>query len=91
MYRSEFSLAKLLVFFDFVTMKPVLNLASMTKAEKLQAMEELWQDLSRVEEDVESPEWHLDVLKDREARLDKGEDEFMSWESAKEELRKRKK
>jgi len=72
-------------------MKTVLKLDTMTKAEKLQAMEELWQDLSRVEDEVESPDWHLEILKQRESQLKEGKDEFIPWEKAKEELRKRKK
>ena len=61
----------------------------MTKAEKLQAMEELWRDLSKPEEEFESPAWHGDVLKERETNLREGKDEFIPWEQAKEELRKR--
>jgi len=72
-------------------MKTVLKLDTMTKAEKLQAMEELWQDLSRAEEEIDSPDWHLDILKERESMLNEGKDEFIPWETAKEELRKRKK
>jgi len=30
-------------------------------------MEELWQDLSKPEEKFESPAWHEDVLKERNA------------------------
>ncbi len=70
-------------------MKTVLNLNSMTKVEKLRAMEELWQDLSGSEEEIDSPNWHLDVLEDRESKLKEGKDEFIPWEAAKEELRDR--
>ena len=53
-------------------------------------MEELWADLSRTEEGVESPDWHRAILEERETQLGHGKDHFVSWESAKEELTKRK-
>ncbi len=71
-------------------MGTVLKLDSMTTAQKLQAMEELWDDLSRSEEGVESPDWHRVILEERESQLGQGEDHFVSWEAAKEELSKRK-
>jgi hypothetical protein len=72
-------------------MKTVLQLNTLTRAEKLRALEELWKDLSRPEEDYESPPWHGDVLKAREKSLNAGEDEFVPWEEAKRILRERKK
>ncbi len=72
-------------------MKTVLDLEKLTKAEKLRAMEELWQDLSEPDEEFESPAWHGEVLKERESRLREGKDEFIPWEDAKRELNKRRK
>jgi hypothetical protein len=62
-------------------MNATLPLEKMTVAEKLQAMEELWADLSR-DENFESPAWHGKILKAREAEKD-----FMDWETAKKQLR----
>jgi hypothetical protein len=36
--------------------------------EKLQAMEALWEDLSREPDRIESPSWHQDLLKETESR-----------------------
>ena len=55
----------------------------MTLAEKLQAMEELWADLSR-DENFESPAWHGEILQKRAA-----EENFVDWETAKKQLRAR--
>jgi hypothetical protein len=66
-----------------------LPLEQMTTAEKLQAMEALWADLSRDEANVPSPSWHEGVLKEREARLKSGEETALDWEAAKHELRER--
>jgi len=62
-------------------MSATLPLEKMTVAEKLQAMEELWEDLSRGDK-FESPAWHAEVL---EAR--RGETNFVDWEHAKRQLR----
>jgi hypothetical protein len=61
----------------------------MTTAEKLRAMEVLWADLSRNEENIQSPSWHGHVLEEREARVKSGQDKFIDWEAAKQELRDR--
>jgi len=68
-------------------MEATLPLDKMSVAEKLRAMEMLWADLSRNEADLESPAWHKDVLRDREARIKSGKESFMDWETAKKQLR----
>jgi hypothetical protein len=55
-------------------MKPALPLDKMTVAEKLEAMEQLWDDLCRAPEEVPSPAWHAEVLAEREQRLHEGKD-----------------
>lgn len=64
-------------------MTVALPLEQMTVAEKLQAMEALWADLSR-NGALESPAWHEDVLRARA-----GEENFVDWETAKQQLRSR--
>jgi hypothetical protein len=70
-------------------MKTTLPLDSMSTAEKLRAMEAIWEDLSHNEEQVESPAWHEQVLKEREALLNSGKESLVDWESAKKRLRGR--
>ena len=70
-------------------MPATLPLNEMTVAEKLQAMEALWEDLSRNADALESPEWHRDVLEKRERRIASGESRFSDWEQAKADIRKR--
>ncbi|MEN9575372.1 MAG: hypothetical protein RL514_3227 [Verrucomicrobiota bacterium] len=69
-------------------MNATLPLASMTTAEKLQVMEQLWEDLCRDERQVASPAWHGDVLAAREARVARGEGRFSDWEEAKARIRR---
>ncbi len=64
-------------------MNTVLDITRLTRAEKHQVMEELWEDLSRPETKYESPEWHGEVLRAREADISAGKDEFVPWEEAK--------
>jgi len=70
-------------------MQIALPLEKMTIAEKLQAMESLWSDLTRHEETFESPAWHGKVLRERAARVRDGKESFMPWEKAKKQLRNR--
>ncbi len=63
-----------------------LNIKSMSNVEKLRTMELLWDDISRNIPDMNSPGWHVDILKEREAKLEKGEDSFVNWKEAKSEI-----
>ena len=71
-------------------MNTILDMGRMTRTEKLRAMEELWQDLSRADDEYPSPEWHGEVLREREAALNSCEDTFVPWADAKKILRERK-
>lgn len=70
-------------------MSKTLPLKEMTLREKLAAMESLWDDLTRCPESVESPTWHKDILDERRQRVAEGEAQFMDWETAKTEIRKK--
>ena len=61
----------------------------MSLPEKLQMMEALWDDLSRVPDALESPEWHGAILQEREREIEAGKAQFVDWETAKEAIRKR--
>ena len=74
--------------YDF--MNTVLDIGRLSHTDKLRAMEELWDDLSRSQDEYPSPAWHGDVLRDREKALKSGQDEFVPWEEAKAILRRAK-
>lgn len=63
-----------------------LPLKKMTVSEKISTMEILWDDICRNAPDFTSPSWHGDLLKEREAYLSKGKDEFEDWEKAKKDI-----
>ncbi len=72
-------------------MQTTLPLDRMTKEEKLRVMEALWSDLSRDETSVASPTWHGDVLRERTEAVKSGAEAFVDWETAKQQLRDRRK
>ena len=65
---------------------PVLPLNEMSVEEKLATMETIWASLSANPESVESPAWHGDELRIREAQVGSGEAKFIDWEKAKAEI-----
>ena len=62
------------------------ELGKLTVEEKLRAMEILWADLSRRAEALPVPQWHKDLLDERERRIQSGEARFTDWESAKKRI-----
>ena len=70
-------------------MDAVLPLDQMTVQEKLRAMEAIWRSLSKLEDQVPVPDWHKQVLDERQRQIDAGEATFVSLEEMKERVRKR--
>ena len=66
-----------------------INIDQMSISEKLRIMELLWDDLCHTESDIPSPQWHEDVLMERENLIRDGRDEFVDWDQAKKEIRKK--
>lgn len=62
------------------------DLANMPVAEKIQLMESLWESLSN-EAAATVPAWHGDVLTERGALLDQGQEPLSSWGDAKQRIR----
>ncbi len=65
-----------------------LPLDEMSKEEKIRLMEILWMDLTKSEEEITSPSWHEDVLKEREEKIRTNQESYKDWESVKKELLK---
>ena len=66
-----------------------MNLAKLTVQEKLDLLEEVWDDLCNKPENVPVPEWHKEVLDERERMLQEGQISISDWESAKGRIEKR--
>jgi hypothetical protein len=69
-----------------ILMKVELPLQQMTTDEKLQAMELLWADLSRLAPDETVPGWHRHVLAERERRFEAGDERELDWSEVKRDL-----
>lgn len=68
-------------------MELALPLDQMTTAEKLRALEQIWENLCRTPDEIPSPSWHADVLRDREKRVQEGSSQFVDWAEAKQKIR----
>jgi putative addiction module component (TIGR02574 family) len=64
-----------------------LPLNKMTSLDKIAVMEQLWDDLCQNPESVPSPDWHRDVLVEREGLIKEGKAEFISIETVKNRIR----
>ena len=59
----------------------------MSVTERLQAMDQLWDSLTRYSDEKPSPDWHQDVLADRNARVQRREAKFLTLAQLKSRLR----
>ncbi len=62
---------------------PTLPLEQMTVKEKLQVMEELWSDLCCNQDHIPVPQWHKDILDEREKLINEGRVKFIALETVK--------
>lgn len=71
-----------------MTMPIELPLSTMSVGEKVQLLEQVWDDLCRQSGEVRSPEWHAAILKERQRQIENGTMTVSSWSDAKERLQK---
>jgi len=60
----------------------------MTVAEKLQAIEVIWEDLARNPNEIPSPAWHAEVLAERERLVKEGKAKFIPLEEFRKDIEK---
>jgi len=61
------------------------GLKNMSRPQMLEAMEEIWAELSK-DDSWESPPWHDELLQEREGRFRAGLEIPIPWEEAKKQL-----
>lgn len=59
----------------------------MSVEERLQAIEQLWNSISRLDDAVSSPAWHGEVLSARRAKVEAGEGQFLSLSELRDRLK----
>lgn len=64
------------------------DIEQLSISEKLKTMELLWESISSQPETVSSPEWHEDVLKARESKINSDEAEYLTLDELRENLNK---
>ncbi|MCF8040161.1 MAG: addiction module protein [Desulfohalobiaceae bacterium] len=70
-------------------MSNIIEIQHLSREEKLRVMEAIWEDLSKEDAQVESPDWHQQALKKTEQRFRSGQENIFDWDDAKKKLRKR--
>jgi len=55
-----------------------IDIARMSKIQRLQTMEAIWDSLIHEATDIEPPEWHQEVLAARKVKIEEGHAEFIS-------------
>ena len=63
-----------------------ISINNMSTKEKLELMEMLWNDLSKNEKEIQSPDWHKQTLKQREKKSEAGKEKIIDWDDAKNDL-----
>lgn len=56
----------------------ITEIKKMSIVERLKTMEELWDSLCHEENEIESPEWHEDILGKRKNKIKKDKAKFIS-------------
>jgi hypothetical protein len=62
------------------------SLEKMSIEEKIQTMENIWDDLCKKADGILSPQWHEKVLQEREAGINDGKEVFINWNDAKKKI-----
>ncbi len=65
------------------------SIFELTPAEKLQLVEDLWDDLAATPESIPIHQWQKDELESRKAKLVANPDSGVSWEAVKQRIRNR--
>jgi Putative addiction module component len=66
----------------------MLKVKNMPVAQRLDAMERLWESFSTEPEKIPSPQWHKTVLADRRQQIEQGTAKFISLAKLRKRLSK---
>lgn len=65
-----------------------IDIAQLDKIQKLQTMEAIWDSLIHEAPDLESPDWHRDILVERKNSIEQGKAEFFSVDELRSRLKR---
>ena len=58
-------------------------------SQKLELLEAVWSELSSDPDTIDVPQWHKDILDERQQGLEQGSMQAIEWELAKEQIHRR--
>ncbi len=61
----------------------IAEISKMSVNERLQTMEALWDSLTHETKEIDSPDWHSEVLTQRQHKIENGDAEFISLDELK--------
>ena len=62
------------------------QIEKMSVAERLQAIDQLWDSLTHSGDEIPSPDWHRDILAERKERAQRGEAKFLTLDQLRSRL-----
>jgi hypothetical protein len=62
------------------------EIRQMPLSEKVALLEAVWAELSLAPDQVEVPQWHMDLLDERDSALKQGSAAILDWEDAKKQI-----
>ena len=68
-------------------MNALADIRNLPLHEKLRMMEALWDGITPLEAELEVPQWHQDLLDEREQLIQDGKAKFIDWETAKQQIK----
>lgn len=71
-----------------MSVQTIPSIEEMTGEQKAELLEALWKNMRHEVENSPIPDWHLQILEERERALAHGGDEFVAWDDAKEYIRR---
>lgn len=68
-------------------MNALADIRNLPLHEKLRMMEALWDGITPLESELEVPQWHQNLLDEREQLIQDGKAKFIDWETAKQQIK----
>lgn len=64
------------------------ELKELSLNEKLLMMKTLWESIALDEEQIAVPQWHKDILEERDQLIKQGKAHYIEWQTAKSQIQK---
>ncbi len=66
-----------------------IEIRKLPLSEKLELLEAVWSELSLDPDSIDVPQWHKDILDERQSELEQGSMKAIDWDLAKEQISRR--